>query len=137
MTSLNSGNSEFADIMDSGPSRAFAETLKTFADVPFGVNNELREAVVVFNADLFIAKCTPSSPTFNESLNMFDEMASVLFVVDETWANRELLYLAVKTLADRQGWTPKKTKKYINCNRYGVPTEEEEGEKTESMSGVI
>ena len=113
-----------------------AETTSlTFADVPFGVNNELREAVVVFNADLFIAKCTPSSPTFNESLNMFDEMASVLFVVDETWVNRELLYSAVKTLADRQGWTPKKPRSILTATDMVYQQKRRKGKKQKVCRG--
>ena len=104
------------------PSTLFARGLKTYETRSFvgsdGTTSSAR-MVVGFDEEKFKATCLRSSPDYNSLLCNFDAIAKELVKVGEIWENRDLLDGAMKRLATLHGWTQRKEKKSIKCNRYG------------------
>jgi len=112
-----------ADDKFSSPA-AFISSLKSFEVITnIGKKKLTRNVIVAFNTNLFIATCSPASPMYKPHLcNNYDELSGLIFKEGEVWKDRKLVDDVISLIAKRQGWTPKKDKKTIKCNRCGEPT---------------
>ena len=104
------------------PAGVFARSLKEYGNVSVGDKGETRRAVIKINIRRLIATCTPSSPEFQPELCIYDDIMAELFQLGEVWGSRDLVFLAVKAVSDVHGWHAVMEKRYIKCNRFGVPT---------------
>jgi len=76
--------------------------------------------VIGFDKDLFIQKCNPSSSTYDCTID-FNILADELFQKNKVWwASRDgVLSEAVNEVAKYHGFSTKKEKEFIRCNRFG------------------
>lgn len=100
---------------------AFISSLKSFEVISnIGKKKLTLNVIVAFDTDLFIATCSPASPTYKPHLcNNYDELSGLIFKEGEVWKDRKMVDDVITLVAKRQGWTPKKDKKTIKCNRSG------------------
>jgi hypothetical protein len=66
-------------------------------------------------------KCLPSSPSYNKSIDMHS-LFSALFPAQEWWANRSMLYEAMKDCSILHGFRVTSNHAHICCNRHGKST---------------
>ena len=93
----------------------------TFAPRAWTDHTTTTENVVVsFDTGLFNRKCNPSSTEYDSTWNL-TLLASEIYKLGDTWASRDILESALKAQAGCEGWTVKKEKDWIGCNRYGEP----------------
>ena len=91
----------------------------TFQKLTNNPKKETMKMVIGFDKDLFIKKCNPASPTYDCTID-FNILADELFQKNEVWAARDgVLLEAVNEVAKHHGFSIKKEKEFIRCNRFG------------------
>ena len=91
----------------------------TFQKLTNNPKTESMKMVIGFDKHLFIQKCNPSSLTYDCTID-FNILADELFQKNEVWAARDGVLLdAVNEVAKYHGFSIKKEKTFIRCNRFG------------------
>jgi len=91
----------------------------TFQKLTNNPKKESMEMVIGFDKELFIQKCNPASPNYDCTID-FNILADELFQKKEVWAARDgVLWEAVNEVAKYHGFSIKKEKEFIRCNRFG------------------
>jgi len=103
------------------PISAFIASLKIYDDECLDF---LVRTIVSFNSKTFTAKCNHLSPAYDSSLVDFDIISREMFKKNERWLTRELVHSVMSVLAATHGWSVRKQRLCLQCNRFGMPDEQ-------------
>ena len=102
------------------PISAFVASLEKYDDEGL---DYLVQTIVSFDVKTFTAKCNHHSPTYDSSLVDFDIISLEMFKMNERWLTREHMHSVMLVLADTHGWSVRRNRLCLQCNRFGIPDE--------------
>ena len=107
-------------VIDEDHIEKLCRDLKTYSTEPFRTSSQvIKEIVVAFDTDRFMALLSPESDEYDPTVSHFSMLSQSLFIINETWKDRQLIRHVCDCIAKLEGWEIRCEKRKILCNRNG------------------